>query len=47
MKGLVFGKTGQVGRCLAVGLRSVEGASFLDRGQADVTDDDRTPLPEP
>jgi len=36
MKGLVFGKTGQVGRCLAAGLRSLESASFLDRGQADL-----------
>lgn len=37
MKGLVFGKTGQVGRCLAAGLRSLESAWFLDRGQADLS----------
>lgn len=36
MKGLVFGKTGQLGRCLAVGLRSLESVSFLDRDQADL-----------
>lgn len=36
MKGLVFGKTGQVGRCLAAGLRSLESTWFLDRGQADL-----------
>ena len=40
MKGLVFGKTGQVGRCLAAGLRSLESASFLDRGQADLSQPD-------
>jgi len=36
MKGLVFGKTGQLGRCLAAGLRSLESVSFLDRAQADL-----------
>lgn len=37
MKGLVFGKTGQVGRCLASALRSLESAWFLDREQADLS----------
>lgn len=37
MKGLVFGKTGQVARCLAVRLRSLESVSFLDRKQADLS----------
>ena len=37
MKGLVFGKTGQVGTCLAAGLRALENASFLDRAQVDLS----------
>lgn len=37
MKGLVFGKTGQVGACLASRLRSLESVSFLDRAQADLS----------
>lgn len=40
MKGLVFGKTGQVGRCLAAGLRSLESTWFLDRVQADLSQPD-------
>jgi len=36
MKGLVFGKTGQVGTCLAAGLRALEDVAFLDRAQADL-----------
>lgn len=36
MKGLVFGKNGQVGRCLAAGLGSLESTWFLDREQADL-----------
>lgn len=37
MKGLVFGKTGQVGRCLASGLRALESVTFVDRAQADLS----------
>lgn len=37
MKGLVFGRTGQVGQCLATRLRSLESTSFLDRQQADLS----------
>lgn len=37
MKGLVFGKTGQVGRCLEGRLRSLGDVSFLDRAQADLS----------
>ncbi|MBS1270779.1 MAG: dTDP-4-dehydrorhamnose reductase [Gammaproteobacteria bacterium] len=37
MKGLVFGKTGQVGRCLAARLRSLEHTSFVGREQADLS----------
>lgn len=37
MKGLVFGRTGQVGQCLATRLRSLESVSFLDREQADLS----------
>lgn len=36
MKGLVFGKTGQVGSCLAAGLGSLESTWFMDREQADL-----------
>lgn len=41
MKGLVFGKTGQVGRCLAAGLGSLESTWFLDREQADLAHPDK------
>lgn len=37
MKGLVFGKTGQVGRSLPGSLKSLETAWFLDREQADLS----------
>lgn len=37
MKGLVFGKTGQVGQCLATRLRSLESTLFLDRERADLS----------
>lgn len=37
MKGLVFGKTGQVARCLAIHLRSLDTSWFLDREQADLS----------
>ncbi|MDZ7839822.1 MAG: dTDP-4-dehydrorhamnose reductase [Gammaproteobacteria bacterium] len=40
MKGLVFGKNGQVGRCLAAGLGSMESTWFLDREQADLSHPD-------
>lgn len=36
MKGLVFGKTGQVASCLSGRLKSLETAWFLDREQADL-----------
>lgn len=36
MKGLVLGKTGQVGTCLASRLRSLESVTFVDRGQVDL-----------
>lgn len=37
MKALVFGRTGQLGQCLASRLRSPESTLFLDRGQADLS----------
>jgi dTDP-4-dehydrorhamnose reductase len=37
MKGLVFGKTGQVASSLAVHLHSLASVSFLDRAQADLS----------
>ena len=37
MKGLVFGKTGQVGRSLSGSLKSLETAWFLDRERADLS----------
>lgn len=37
MKGLVFGKSGQLARCLAARLRSLESSWFLDREQADLS----------